>query len=266
LKDKTVEEQAYDITRTIITKMRRDGQLPPAHIFNDDDFEDTVGDVYTYQILPMLGRFDPEQAKLMTFIYAAIVRWAPRTAWKLKKCGINTRQPIEIIHYAEVDETDKGPADGAEEGGGEHTIGLQAIERDSLPPYADVVTYRNPPEGYEVPGSEAWEDTQLRGARVAHMRKLIEALPKEQRRAIQKRVLIDKPVRGRMPARATICEIARGLEARFSRRDLETLNNRGCNNTTKSASEMDASADPQGSAADSDDGVVLKTGSIYGRR
>jgi hypothetical protein len=264
LKDKTVEEQAYEITRGVVAKMRRDGQLPAAHIFNDDDFEDTISEVYTYQILPMLKRFDPAVAKLTTFIYPAIVRWAPRMAWKLKKGGINTRQPIEIVHLHQPEESD-GPPSNDEDGDpiGGHYSGQG---NDSMPDYADIVTYRTPPEGYEIPGSEAWEDTQLRGARVAHMRKLIEALPKAQRKAIQQRVLNDAPTRGRMPAKATICEIARGLEARFSRRDLETLNNRGGNNESKSASEMDASASPQGLAADSDADIVLKTGSIYGRR
>jgi hypothetical protein len=265
LKDKTVEEQAYEITRGVVAKMRRDGQLPAAHIFNDDDFEDTISEVYTYQILPMLKRFDPAVAKLTTFIYPAIVRHAPRMAWKLKKGGINTRQPIEIIHLSDPDSDD---GELAHDENGEPAAGpfSRKGRQGDLPDYVDVMTYRHPPEGYEVPGSELWEDTQLRGARVAHMRKLIEALPKAQRKAIQQRVLSDKPQRGRMPARATICEIARGLEARFSRRDLETLNNRGGNNESKSASEMDASASPQGLAADSDADIVLKTGSIYGRR
>jgi hypothetical protein len=262
LKANTVELQAYEMTRKVITQLRAEGKLPPASMFNDDDYEDTVSEVYTYQILPMLKRFDPAVAKLTTFIYPAIVRWAPRTAWKLKKGGINTMKPIELIPMPEPGEIDGVSEDGDPEYANAYSV---TASNDTMPSPAEMMTYPDPPQDYEVPGSDAWEDTQLRGARVAHMRRLIESLPKGQRRAIQKRVLSEKPTRGRMPARATICEIARGLEARFSRRDLETLNNRGDKNKVKAASAPPLVRAPQGLAADADL-VFEKLGSTYGRR
>lgn len=173
--------EAYGITRSLVSKQMRAGKLPPLDIFGGDDLADAVGDVYAHVVLPSLDRFEPSKGSLLTFLYTRVMMRAPQYAWRLKKGGINTQDVLLFLEYP-------GDTDGDE------TAPWDREEREfsaELPTLTSVMTYPEPPEGYDVPGGDNYAAAQLAELRLTRLRRILSVLPRRQREQAEHRYLVD---------------------------------------------------------------------------